>query len=243
LTSELSIPILNRIVPGGFKYGQLLFVGYEPDSVWYETSLTIAGLALKGGLRVEYHSYEHIPGEVRSSLAILGVDVKRLEVEDKLRIEDSYTVQTGLGLPEKPAKKQVPVIPLKLSESSIEVAQHMKAGIAESDRRLLHIDDNAGVLLQYNDEKTFLNFVRTRMVPWARARETTYLIGFLIEVASEAFYKQVGSLLDGRIDFKSEEKEDEIRHYFRMRTLRGQTCDSRWKELRVQENGEITLVD
>ena len=218
-------------------------VTYEPDSVWYETSLTIAALALKDGLRIEYHTYEHIPGEVRSSLANLGVDVKKLEVEDKLRIEDSYTGQTGLGLPEKPARKKVPIIPLKLSDSSIEFAQHMKAGIAESDRRLLHIDDNGGILLQYNDEKTVVNFVRIRMVPWARARETTYLVGFLSGIASETFYKQVGSLFDGTIDFRSEEKEDQLQQYLRMRTLRGRACDSRWRKLRVLENGEVTLVD
>jgi KaiC/GvpD/RAD55 family RecA-like ATPase len=216
---------------------------YEPDSVWYETSLTIAALALKDGLRIEYHTYEHIPGEVRSAIGNIGVDVKRLEDEDKLRIEDSYTSQTGLGVSEKPAKKKVPVIPLKLSDSSIEFAQQMKTGIVESDRRLLHIDDNAGILLQYNDEKTFINFVRTRMVPWARARETAYLIGFLNEVASEAFYKQAVSFFDGVIDFRSEEKEGQIQHYLRMRTLRGHPCNSRWRQLRVLENGEVTLID
>ena len=166
MIKELSIPILKQIVPGGFKYGQLLLVTYEPDSVWYETSLTIAALALKDGLRIEYHSYEHIPSEVRSSLAKLGLDVKKLEEEDRLRIHDSYTGQTGLGLPETPARSKVPVQPLKLSDSSIEFAQHIKAGIPESDRRLLHIDDNTSILLQYNDEKTVVNFIRTRMIPW-----------------------------------------------------------------------------
>jgi KaiC/GvpD/RAD55 family RecA-like ATPase len=243
LISELSIPILTRIIPRGFRYGQLLLVTYEPDSVWYETSLTIAAQALKDGLRIEYHTYEHIPSEVRSAIANLGLDVKKLEDEDKLRIEDSYTGQTGLGLPEKPARKKVPIIPLKLSDSSIEFAQHMKAGIEEADRRLLHIDDNGAILLQYNDEKTVINFVRTRMVPWARTRETTYLVGFLSGVGSEAFYKQVGSLFDGIIDFKSEETEGQIQHYLRMRSLRGQACDSRWRKLRLLESGEVTLVD
>jgi KaiC/GvpD/RAD55 family RecA-like ATPase len=243
LTSELSIPILSRLVPGGFKYGQLLFVVYEPDSIWYETSLTIAAQALKDGLRIEYHAYAHIPSEVRSYLTNLGVDVKKLEGEDNLRIEDSYTGQTGLGVPETPAGKKVPVQPLRLSDSSIEFAQHIKAGIPESDRRLLHIDDDTSVLLQYNDEKTVLNFVRTRMIPWARARETTYLISGSTGVGSDAFTKQVASYYDGIIDMKSEEKEDQIQHYLRIRTLRGQACDSRWRKLRLLENSEVTLAD
>lgn len=216
---------------------------YEPDSIWYDTSLTIAALALKDGIRVEYHTYEHIPAEVRSSLSKLGEDVKKLEEEDRLRIHDSYTGQTGLAQSETPAKSKVPIQPLKLSDSSIEFGQHIKAGIPEPDKRLLHIDDNMGILLQYNDEKTVINFGRTRMIPWARARETTYLISILSGVASEGFYQQIGSFFDGTIDFKSEEKEGRIHQYCRIRSMRGKSCDSRWRNLRVLDNGEVTLTE
>lgn len=216
-------------------------VVYEPDSIWYDTSLTITALALKEGTRVEYHTYEHIPAEVRSSLSKLGVELKKLEGEDRLRIHDSYTGQTGLGQSEAPTKSKVPIQPLKLSDSSIEFAQHIKAGIPERDRRLLHIDDNMGILLQYNDEKTVINFGRTRMVPWVRARETTYLVSILSGIASDAFYKQIGSFFDGIIDFKGEEKEGQIKQYCRIRSIRGQSCDSRWRSLGVLDNGEVTL--
>lgn len=243
MTSELSIPILKELVPGGFQYGQLLLVFYEPDSLWYDTSLTIAAQALKEGIRVEYHTYEHIPNEVRSTITKLGLDVKKLEEEDRLRIHDSYTSQTGLGQPETLERSNMPIQPLKLSDSSIEFSQHIKAGIPETDRRLLHIDDNMGILLQYNDEKTVLNFARTRMIPWARARETTYLLSILNGVASDAFYKQITSSFDGIIDFKSQEKEDRIEHYLRVRTVRGKSCDSRWRKLSVLDSGEVTLMD
>lgn len=243
MADALAIPILKELVPSGFHYGQLLLVVYEPDSIWYDASLTIAALALKDGIRVEYHSYEHIPSEVRSSIARLGIDVKMLEEEDRLRIHDSYTGQTGLGQPETLEKSDIPIQPLKLSDSSIEFAQHIKAGIPEADRRLLHIDDNMGILLLYNDEKTVINFARTRMIPWARARETTYLLSVLSGVASEAFYKQIGSSFDGIIDVKSEEKEGQIQHYLRMRTIRGKSCDSRWRRLRVLDGGEVGLSD
>ena len=240
---KLSIPILNKLVPGGVEYGQVLLVVYEPDSVWYDTSLTIAALALKDGIRVEYHTYEHIPSEVRLSLSRLGREVQKLEEEDRLRIHDSYTGQTGLGQSETLAKSKVPIQPLKLSESSIEFAQHIKAGIPEQDRKLLHIDDNMGILLQYNDEKTVINFGRTRMVPWARARETTYLIPILSKVASDAFYQQIGSYFDGIIDFKGEEIEGLIQQFCRIRNMRGQSCDSRWHRLKRMDNGEVTIAD
>ena len=245
MTNELSIPVLNRIVPSGFKYGQVLMINYEPDSLWYETSLTIAALGLKDDLKVEYHTYQHFPSEVRSSLADLGIDVKRFEAEDKLRIEDSYTGQTGLGLPEAPSKKKVPSVSasLKLSDTSIAYAQQIKVGIPESDKRVLHIDDDVSVIFHHNDDKTSLNFVRTRLVPWARAREMTILISWSPAIVSEALTKEMGTFVDGIIDFKSEEREGEIQQYVRVRTLRGHSCDSRWRKLRVLENSEVTLVD
>jgi len=137
----------------------------------------------------------------------------------------------------------VPVIPLKPSDSSIAFGQQMKAGIVESDRRLLHIDDNAGVLVQYNDEKTFLDFLRTRYLPFSRARECVVIHALLKDVASSSFYKQYESLFEGIIDFKSEEQENKLQHYVRVRSLRGRGYDSRWRRLRLLDNGEVTIAD
>ena len=39
------------MVPGGLSYGGHYVVEYDPDSPWYETSLTIAAEALIQGVR------------------------------------------------------------------------------------------------------------------------------------------------------------------------------------------------
>ncbi len=243
MPNALAIPILNELVPGGFEYGQLLLVVFEPDSIWYETSLTIAAKSIRNGTRIEYHTYEHIPSETREALAALGLNVKQLEEEDKLRILDSYTGQTGLGSPETPAKSKVPIQPLKLSDSSIDFAQHLKAGIPEADKRILHIDDNWSVMLQYNDEKTVINFGRTRMIPWARARETTYMVPNMRGIASDVFFDQLESIFDGIIDFRSEEKSGQVEHLVRVRLMRRKKYDSRWHKLQILDNGEVALAD
>jgi KaiC/GvpD/RAD55 family RecA-like ATPase len=243
LATRLEIPILQELVPSGFEYGQLLLVEYEPDSIWYETSLTITAQSIRNGTRIEYHTYEHIPHEIRAALATLGLNLKQLEEEDKLRILDSYTSQTGLGSPETPTKSKIPVQPLKLSDSSIDFAQHLKAGIPEADKRMLHIDDNFSVMLQYNDEKTVINFGRTRMIPWARARETTYIIPNLKAIASDVYYKQVESIFDGIIDFKTGEKAEQIEQLVRVRLMRRKAYDSRWHRLKLTNQGEVALLD
>jgi len=242
LSDALKIPLLNDLVDGGFEYSQLLLAVYEPDSLWYNASLTIAARAVKVGIRVEYHTYEHIPRKIREAFAALELDVKKLEEEDKLRILDSYTIQTGLGTPEKPRKSKLLTQPLKLSDSSIEFTQQIKAGIPERDKRWLHIDDNWGVMFQYNDEKAMLNFSRTRMPFWVSARESTFIIGIMTGIGSEAFYKQYLSAYDGIIDFRSEEKNEQVEHLVRLRLMQGRKYDSRWHKLQILDNGEITLA-
>jgi len=243
LSNALTIPLLGELVPGGFEYGQLLLVVYEPDSLWYDASLTIAARAVKDGIRVEYHAYENLPSRVREAFSSLGLNVPKLEDEDRLRILDSYTVQTGLGSLEKPSKSKIATQPLKLSDSSIEFSQQIKAGIPNTDKRWLHIDDNWGVMLQYNDEKTILNFSRTRMPLWVSARETTFIVALMTGIASEAFYKQYMAVNDGIIDFRSEERSGQVEHLVRVRVMRRRKYDSRWHRLQILENGEVALAD
>ena len=171
------------------------------------------------------------------------MDVKKFEEEDRLRILDSYTVQTGLGSLERPSKSKIPIQPLKLSDSSIEFAQLIKAGIPEADKRWLHIDDNWGVMLQYNDEKTVINFTRTRIPSWVRARETTIIHSLMSGITSESFYKQYVAFYDGIIDFKSEEREGRMQQIVRVRMMRGRNYDTRWHKLQILDNGEVTLLD
>ena len=243
MAGPLALPLLNELVEGGFEYGQLLLVVYEPDSLWYDTSLTIAARSVKDGIRVEYHSYEHVPSKIKEAFTALGLDIKKLEEDDKFRILDSYTIQTGLASAEKKSRTTLAVQPLKLSDSSIEFAQQLKAGIPEVDKGWLHIDDNWGVMLQYNDEKAILNFSRTRMPLWVCARDTTFIVAVMTGIASEAFYKQYVAVFDGIIDFRSEEKSGQVEHLVRVRLMRRKKYNSRWHKLQILGNGEVALAD
>ena len=232
-------PLLKELVPGGFEYGANLLVEFDSDSVWYETSLTIAAHALRAGIKIDYHNFQHTPSDIRKALDRRGLDVKKLEGDDMLWLVDSYTVQTGLDT----SKDQTDVtqVSVKLADWSIALARDLKMGISETMKRRLHIDDNTGILLQYNEEKAIIDFWRTRYIPYSRARECVNIYSLLTNVASTSFYKQYESLSDGIIDFKSEERENEFQHYVRVRNLRGRRHDSRWRKLRLSDNGEVTL--
>lgn len=247
LSNALILPILSDLVPGGFRYGLNVVVEFEPHSLWYETSLTIAAYCLRSGTRTDYHTFQHIPSEVVEALARFGLDVEKLEEEGNFRILDTYTATTGIGVPEKPKRGRPPyqTQSAKLSDWSISAAQDMKSPreVPEPEKRRLHIDDNTSVLLQYNPEKEMIDMWRTRFVPLARTREDIMIHSLVAGVYSEAFYRQFESLCDGIIDFGSQEVGGQIEHNVRIRAMRGKTFDSRWRRLRLVDTGKVVLAD
>ena len=47
LLGGLTIPVLKDVVDGLIDYETSLLVEFEPDSIWYETSLTIAACSAR----------------------------------------------------------------------------------------------------------------------------------------------------------------------------------------------------
>lgn len=116
----LDLPILRELAPGGLDYGKILLVEFEPQSLWYETSFTITAHAVKNGIRTQYHTFTHIPTDIRETLTKHGLDVKILEENQTLQIVDSYTTQTRLGNPDASPQmtpdQKLPTQSLKLSD-------------------------------------------------------------------------------------------------------------------------------
>ncbi len=246
MSTALELPILSDLVPGGFRYGLNLVVEFEPHSLWYETSLTIAAHALRNGARTDYHTFQHIPVEVLEALSRFGLDVKKLEEKGTFRLLDTYTATIGIGVPgkpkigRKPYQTQFPV----LTKWNISAAQDMKSpsGVPEPEKRRLHIDDNTSILLRYNSEKQMADAWRTRFVPLARVREDIMIHSLVAGAYSERFYKQFELLCDGIVDFRTEEVGGKMEHAVRIRAMRGRTYDSSWKRLQLMDNCEVALV-
>ena len=246
LSETLAIPILRELIPEGIDYGSAILVEFEPDSIWYETSLTIAAQALREGVKTAYHTFRHSPREVERALARFGVDGRKLKNDGVFELIDSYTVQTGLGTPEKLHRESTEyalIESLKLPDWSISYSQTIKGGIPEKEKRWLHIDDDMTVLTKYNSENAIIEFIRTRGLPITRATEGVAFAPLLKGVASDAFYTQYESLLDAIIELRTKEKEDEIQNQLRVRAVRGKKFDSKWHTLKLQENREVTLAD
>lgn len=81
MPENILVPLLGELAQDGFFFGGQYVVEFAPDSLWYETSLTIAALALKNGTKTEYHVFQHPPSEAIDAFSRLGIDARKLEEE------------------------------------------------------------------------------------------------------------------------------------------------------------------
>jgi len=255
----VKVPLLSDLAPDGFFYGGHYIVEFTPDSLWYETSLTIAAMALKQGIKTEYHVFNHSPADALDALSSLGVDARKLEKGGLLSIWDAYTATVEFeskgntaeeqgkgrrgGWGEPVDRKSDPSRPLNVEEGAKHWIKAGTEGFKDEEKGWLHIDDNTATFLQYNDEKTFVKFWRLGALPYGiRARECPHFLGFVKGLASDAFYTQFESVCDGIIDLKAQEEGGRVEQYIRIRMLRGKTFDSRWHRIQLASNGEVVFT-
>jgi len=246
LPDAIAVPMLEQLASGGFFYGGHYIVEFDPDSLWYETSLTIAALALKWGTKTEYHVFQHFPKEAIDGLVRLGVDAQKLEKEGLLRIIDNYTGTLEYEKKKKKSGDKPDLFdtgkPLDAVRGKKNWTERARAGYSDEEKRWLHIDDNTSIFLQYNDEETLVDCWRTGQLPFAiRARETPHFLAFVKGVGSGSFYTKFEALCDGIIDVKAQEEGGRIENYIRIRMIRGKKFDSRWHRLELMDNGEVVL--
>ncbi len=227
--------------------GSALLVEYDAASAWYQASLNITAEWLRTGGVVSYHVAAQSPDNIRSQLARLGLDVKDLEAKQKLRVFDWYTATLGRKSTEKFA-----FYSLKVADLSVLFSKYLMASPASSASSSdalppqpspdwLRILDDASCLARFNEEKSWVEFVRTRMVPIASLWKSTGMSGVMRDIHSDWAYKNLEASSDGVIDFKLDETGDEVRSVIRIRSMRNVGFDSRSHLLKVGENLEVTL--
>lgn len=232
------IPIIEDLTKGPIPPGSEILVWYDPASQWYNTSLTVAAGWIKSGGVISYNAYDHSPESIRLQLKRLGLDVDGSEKEDRLRIWDWYTIQLGRKSQEKYAMPS-----LKVAELSIDYSRTVIPRITGTrSSGALRVMDDALVLLRYNDEKSYIDFWRTRLLPTTGPNSnSTAVVSAPKGVYPEYIYKTFEVTADGIIDVKLEEEGKTTRDLIRIRSMRNVHFDREWHELKIGENFEVTL--
>ena len=244
MAESLTLPLFEQILPEGLDYGAIVLIEFEPDSIWFETSLTIAAQALRKGQKTEYHTFQHVPIDVRRGLTNLGANLGTLENSGLFTLMDSYTVQMG-GLVPIEEGRDPRTHTLKVADLSIAGAKdfHARPELPAEEKRGLHIDDNTAILTRHNTETAVFDMFRNRVVYMIRNDEDIMLLSILRGTVSDTFLSQFESISDGIIDFKAEEKAGEIEQLVRVRIMRRKKFKSRWQRLNLTDTGEVTLIE
>jgi len=129
---------------------------------------------------------------------------------------------------------------LKVADLSIDYSREVIPSTRSSDH--LRVMDDALVLLRFNDERSYIDFWRTRLVPTTGPNsKSTALPSAPKGVYPEYIYKTFEVTADGIIDFKLEEDGKTTRDLIRIRSMRNVHFDREWHELKIGENFEVTL--
>jgi KaiC/GvpD/RAD55 family RecA-like ATPase len=233
---RIDLPLLRSLHTSGFPLGRIVLVEFDAHSAWYEASYTMAAQAIHVGIHTDYHVFQRDPGDVVEALEKLGVDVRRARRDGLLRVLDSYTVQRGRPRPPRQEPYGFVSESLGLPDWKRGTRQVLED---ESEREILHIDDNDSLLATVNSEEEILDFFHSRAALAARGKRITFLHGFVGGVHSLRFYNRLESIVDGILDFRAWEARGQVEQVARVRVVRGTACDSRWRLLQVSRRGEV----
>ncbi len=230
----MRIPLIEDLTTSPVAAGSNLYVFFDPASQWYTVSMTITAGWLKARGVVSYNAFAQSPDSVRLQLQRLGLNTEDLEKTEKLRIIDCYTATLG-----QKSKEKLAIDSLKVADMSIMFAKTILVGPPVPDR--LRLGDNSSVLARFNDEKSLVELLHSRVIPSAAKMKSTLIIGMMKGVHSDWYYKQAEGISDGIIDLKLDDTGEEPRNFMRIRAMRNVGFDGRWHRLKIGDNFEVTL--
>ena len=228
------LALIEDLTKGPVPAGSNILVEFPGASQWYNASLSIVAGWLRSGGRVSFNVFAQPPDDIRRQLGRLDLDVPELEGSDQLRIFDWYT--TSLGHRSKEKHK---IDSLKVPDLSIRFSSEIMHEPLQPD--WMRMADNVSMLARFNDEKSWVEFMLTRIFPGHRVRKSTALVGCAKGIHSSWVYEQFEAAVDGVVDLKLEEVGGEMVNLLRIRSMREVGFESRWHPLKMGENFEVEL--
>jgi len=245
VTSVPRLSLVEDLTSEPIPAGSNFLVEFDPSSQWYNSHVTIAAGWLKTGGKVIYHLAAQPPERVRAQLNRLGVkNVESLEKQDNTPVFPHLTLNDWYSATLERIVRD-DAFSLKASDLSILWAKGEKAaeveGLPRTQERVLRIVDNISSLDRFNPEKTWVEFVLTRVIPRTLRWNQVTMIGLSRGLHSDWVYKTLEGATDGVIDFRLDEEGEETRDRFRIRTMRNVNFERKWYPLNIGQNFEISL--
>ncbi len=250
-TNPISLPILSDLISEKIKPGTILLIEFDPESQWFAIAETITVNLVQAGLSVVYLAMARSRQDIRDALQRLGLEVTASEKANQLFVDDWYSATLGLErtrssdqaleVVEDENTMHLRLNSLKVADLSVQTMKGMKDK-SETIRSSVIVAESISPQLRFNDEKSYLEWIETRVNPAERMGKRIVLQAVLRGVHSEAFYKRLESAADGVIEVRVMERDDEAKNLIRIRGLRGQRYDARWHEIEIGQNRQAHLL-
>jgi KaiC/GvpD/RAD55 family RecA-like ATPase len=108
---------------------------------------------------------------------------------------------------------------------------------------MLRIFDDFSILGRFNDDKSWVELVLTRLVPVSFSRKETGIRGVMRGVQDDRIYTRLEGAFDGIVDFRVEEGAEKPENKVRIRSMLTVPYDPDWHKLRITENFEVILEE
>jgi len=256
---KVNIPLLAELVPAGVKPGTMFLVEFDPESQWLSIAATIAARLYQQDQFVCYLSMARTPEDVKESLSELGVDFCSAEKSGRLVVEDWYSATLAGGRLAsannhgslfEPVTGGLRIRSLKIADLSVEWLKTSKSGpnkihdiVDYWPTGSMVVAESFSSILRFNEEKAFVEWMESRVIPEERKGKRITLQGFVRGIHTEWLYKRMESASDGVIELRVMERDDEAKNFIRIRSLKGQPHDSRWHEVEIHSDGGAKLAE
>lgn len=218
------------------RHDSFLLVEHDPTSCWYHASLSISSGWIGAGGTIVYDVLAQPPDRLSSQLGNVGLDVQGLMRQDRLMLMDGYSHTTRSSSDKRYSYS------LKISDGDLDKAFSRLPIRHPGPPETLRIVDSVSFLSRFNDEKTWVEFVLTKMIPYAYLTETTLIAGVTTGIHPDSTYKLLDAAADGVIEIRLRKiGKDDRGSFISIKSMRNVLFDSRWHRLKVGDKFKVTL--
>lgn len=178
---NLSVPILEKLIPGGVRYGTCILVEFDSDSLWYATAVIIVAQTLRREIKSDYHAFSNHPDDIRLRLRRIGLEPETLERKGLLWMIDFYSPGIGAKSTERFTAESLQLSQVAMDIEDISLAR----AVVDEQRRSLHVDENWSPVFMYNEEKSMVQYLRTNIMAGVRRLRLVNLLGITRDTHSQ----------------------------------------------------------
>jgi len=227
--ASLQLPILSELF-GRIPYGRVILAMYDPDSQYDSLMVNVAAGHLQSGGDLLYLVSSKPVQEIRQQFHILDMNVEDYEAKDKAVLFDVYSTQMSTKSTEKYRS-----LAANLNDVSIAISESAPQWPAGT---LVIGESFSNMAL--NQEDMFAKFSRKMVSVW-RNQGTVLITGLAVDLHPPSFYQQMKLLTDGIFEVCLTERGDEIINTIRARSLKGQTADTKRRQILFDDRMKASL--